>query len=94
MIRILDEALSALLTDVVALAVAVSVVRIVELVRRRHPISNHRFMAKYRAGHPPVCRTTSVEPLLLANLVVRRRTPAGAERVPPEPPAPAGPEVP
>lgn len=66
---------------------AVFVVRLVGQLRRHHPFANKRFMARYRAEHPSVCRATvDARPLSRSLPVVRRRTPAGTDRVPPNRP--------
>jgi hypothetical protein len=70
------------------------VVRLYARIRRHHPWANRRFLARYRAQHPASCRTTVEAPPPEALPVVRPRTPAGVDRVPPNRPTPAGPTAP
>lgn len=92
MITLAENVLAALLPALLVFATVVFVVRLIGRVRRHHLFANRRFMARYRAEHPTVCRTTADAPPVPGALpVVRRRTPAGADPSSAKPPAPAGP---
>jgi len=90
-IRLVEDGIAGLLPASLAFALTVFVVRLVDRLRRHHPIANMRFMARYRAEHPMVRRTIVDAPVDPGALpVVRRQTPAGAGPSSAKPTAPAG----